>query len=88
MAEIVAISPEVKQDIAWSRGSIMCCVNCLKFLQPIRKGSAGQTRPHGGSDANYGIKLTLVIAEVHGLEEPGEPREHVTGGLLTAVLDL
>ena len=87
VAEIVAICTEVEKNIAWRGRGLMCGIDCLKFLQPFWHRCAGQTRPHGSSDANYGIKLTFVIAEVHGLEKPGKPREHIAGGLLAAVLD-
>ena len=66
----------------------MCGVNSCKLLEVFGHRCAGQTRPHGGANADYGIKLAVVITEVYGLKQSSESRKHIAGGLLAAIVDL
>ena len=87
VAQVIGIRTEVEKNIAWRGRGLMCGIDCLKFLQAFRHRCAGQTWPHGGTNADYGIKFAFVIAEVYGFKQSGKPREHIAGGLLAAVLD-
>ena len=87
MAQVIGIRTEVKKNIARRGRGLMRGIDCPKFLQAFRHRCAGQTWPHGGTNANHGIKFAFVIAKVDGLKQSGKPREHIAGGLLAAVLD-
>ena len=87
MAQVIGIRTEVEKNIARRGRGLMRGIDCLKFLQAFRHRRAGQTRPHGSTNADYGIKLAFVVAEVNGLKQSGKPREHIASGLLATVLD-